>query len=138
MPGDISADGRYVVFASTGGDDTKIYRYDRLTGGLRNIVPHAREQYGGRSVTLSPDGNFVTFQRPGTDTRLGDIAAERSQCVSCWNGRGPATWTYAGDVSAEGRRVAFAAAGVYRPPRDRLLSGLARSCETRAPEPSRS
>lgn len=129
----VSADGRYVTFASTAtnlvpgpdanGGYTDLYLRDRHAGTIERInVSSTGAQADDGSfppARVSPDGRYVTFSSLGTNLARGDSgghaqvylrdrATNTTRRVSV-NSRGAAgnAASYGGAVSANGRYVAF-------------------------------
>jgi Tol biopolymer transport system component len=109
----ISADGRYVAFAS-GADDLvpgtpneepgqsfilRLFLFDRTTGGRVHVsridfVPQPQDTF-----SLSADGRFIAFLSPEAEVRLYDRALGAQQVIAP-RGTSPR-------ISADGRYVAF-------------------------------
>ncbi|HTE07041.1 MAG TPA: calcium-binding protein [Planctomycetota bacterium] len=129
----ISADGRYVAFASDGADlvpgtvppdgSRQIYRKDRLTGAvaLVSVSPTGEPANLGAGIysrsAISADGNVVAFESRATNLMPGttidqvyvrDMTTGITVCVSVSpageKGAGPSK---SPSLSANGRRIAF-------------------------------
>jgi Tol biopolymer transport system component len=127
----ISADGRFVAFASDGSnlvlDDTNdvqdVFLHDRLTGqtSLVSVASNGAQAIGSDSLltSMSADGRFVAFNSYASglvpeDTKgfanvyVHDRVTGRTSLVSrTADGRGPNQSSYNSAISADGRYVAF-------------------------------
>jgi Tol biopolymer transport system component len=126
----ISADGRFVAFASravdlVAGDDNNsedVFVHDRLTGATVRVSVSSDGEPGNDDSyrpAISPDGRFVAFQSdaanltPGdtngaTDVFLHDLDAGRTTRVSVGSGNGQANGaSFAATLSAAGRVIVF-------------------------------
>lgn len=150
--GDVSNDGRYVVFESTssnlvlndGNGDADVFLKDRLTGALTVVSGDAGGPRGGVSPVISADGSRVAFLSlydfdrsagSGTyDVHLYDIPtgehSEVSLTLTNSSGTGDgthesrsATGVRSIDISGDGSRVAFLSNDAGLVPND--LNGLA-------------
>jgi Tol biopolymer transport system component len=126
----VSADGRYVAFASdasdivegAGGDATDVFVVDRVTG-LTEVV--SLDMGGGEAngdssdPSISADGHYVAFTseasdlvpgdaNAGTDVFVHDRHTETTERVSLSAGADPDVGSFDPSVSADGGYVAFA------------------------------
>jgi len=128
--GAVSADGRYVAFASaaralgpSSGETVAVYRRDLDTGAV-TLVSRADGAGGaplngsGSGVAISADGNRVAFEwsepgQPGLQVYVRDVAAGRTFVASRADGPddagGPLGDGFSSQpsISADGTRVAF-------------------------------
>lgn len=132
---DISADGRYVVFASNAPNlapdqespEPEVYLHDRVTGETVRVVEAAGggEPNGSTHIpTISDDGRFVAFQSYATDLLSEQPPCELGSCTNNayvidrqtgeieqasqgWDGSAPNGQSRASAISGDGRFVAF-------------------------------
>ncbi len=124
---DLSADGRYVTFATEATDlipgqgpgDFGVYLYDRVAGSTRLVThlpgsPLTGSQQGGSSLPrISADGRYVAFLSYAPDLLPGQISENGTAVL--WD-RVADTLTAVGpaedvNLSADGKIVAFTYAG---------------------------
>ena len=116
----ISGDGRYVLTISESPlapgavkDVSNAYLHDRLDGTTTWLGASGNDVFDGSRGEVSSDGSVVAFEQraPLTGVVVWERATGSLTCVSCWDGRPPATWDAISGMSSDGRRVAFTREG---------------------------
>jgi Tol biopolymer transport system component len=112
----ISGDGRHVLVISEaplapGGtpDMSNAYLHDRLEGTTIWLGASGADIFDAARGAVSADGSVVAFEgrAEASGVVVWDRASRTIGCLSCWDGKGAATWDAVSGMSADGRRVAF-------------------------------
>ena len=112
----ISGDGRFVLTISESPlapgsvkDVSNAYLHDRLERTTTWLGASGQDVFDASRGEVSFDGSVVAFEQRAELS--GVVVWERATgmltCVSCWDGRPPATWDGISGMSSDGRRVAF-------------------------------
>jgi len=127
---DISADGRFIAFASAAtnfatahdasSSPTGAYVRDRLTGTTQQISAPgvgAADPFTAGSVHVAARAGVLLLNR-GTDVLAVGLNSNRQRCIACWTEPGDARWSYPGGISADGRLTTFHSEKSNLVPRD--------------------
>lgn len=96
----LSPDGKYAAFVVADAQQQSLWVQQTATGSLLQLIPPAAVGY--RSLTFSPDGNYLYFTRPGQSLALFRLATLGGPPEKLWDdiGSPPA-------FSPDGKQLAF-------------------------------
>jgi Tol biopolymer transport system component len=117
----ISRDGRFVALVSESPlapgavtDTSNVFLHDTQQSTTTWIAPSGVDVFDASRGAVSDDGSAVAFEQRSSGA-FGVVRWERATgtvtCVSCWDGKGRATWDTLSGMSADGRRIAYVREG---------------------------